>query len=30
MISIRSIFAFIVIFPLIEFRGNLSAWGPNR
>ena len=34
MISIRRVFAFIVIFPVnfpgIEFRGNLPAWGPKR
>jgi hypothetical protein len=30
MISIRRVFAFIVIFSVIEFRGNLLAWGPKR
>ena len=34
MISIRRVFAFVVIFsvifPFIEFRGNLPTWGPKR
>ena len=30
MISIRRFFAFIVIFPVIEFGETLLVWGPNR
>jgi hypothetical protein len=30
MISIRRVFALIVIFSVIEFRGDLAAWGSNQ
>ena len=30
MISIRSVFALIVIFPVVEFRGTLLVGEPKR